>query len=255
MNNLSRSQREKVRQVVQFTNAPETIALNLLQRFGWEVERAADQYFAEPHMTPSVNNSGIEALFTRYANDPNDHLPGRIGPHGVLRLLQDLNVDPSSRSVLVFAWKLNAKIQCEFSREEWFDGLSQIRCDTLDKLKNWISHADDQIQDVANFRKFYNFSFGYAKPLASRGLAQDLAIAYWRIIFGNDPRVEHFIKFLQRDARGVTKDEWQLFYEFLQTVRDDFSNYDVEGGAWPVRFDEYVEYCKQEKGIGEPMEP
>ncbi|KAE9552484.1 hypothetical protein FO519_004297 [Halicephalobus sp. NKZ332] len=228
MNNLSRPQREKVRQLIQFTNAPESTAVVLLQKSGWEVERAADQYFSEPQVMATVNNPGVEALFGKYADNPNDNLPGRIGPHGVLKLLEDINIDPSSRAVLVFAWKLNAKIQCEFSREEWVTGMNQIRCDTLEKLKNWISHTDDQIRDVANFRKFYNFTFGYAKPLASRGLSQDLAVAYWRIIFGNNPRVEHFIKFIQRDSKGITKDEWQLFYEFLQTVKEDFSNYDVE---------------------------
>uniref|UniRef100_A0AC34QQQ0 Defective in cullin neddylation protein n=1 Tax=Panagrolaimus sp. JU765 TaxID=591449 RepID=A0AC34QQQ0_9BILA len=257
MNKLTRQQRDKVKQLIQFTNCTEPTALTLLQKFNWEIDRAADQFFSEPQQAmPRVEGNGVERLYKEYADDPKDNLPGRIGPHGVVRLLNDLNVDPSSRAVLIFAWKLKAQFQCEFSHEEWVNGLNAIRCDSKEKLKDWMRRTDEQIRDVSNFRNFYNFAFAYAKPLSSRGLAQELAIAYWRIIFGtNNRRVEQFINFIERTNKGITKDEWQLFFEFLQTVNDDYTNYDAEGGAWPVRFDEFVEYCKKGNSNGEPMEP
>jgi hypothetical protein len=186
--------------------------------------------------------------------DPKDNLPGRIGPNGIVRLLTDLKVDPSDRSVLILAWKLNAGTQCEFTHEEWTKGMEAIRVDSLDKLQAWMKNSANQIQDPASFRQFYLYAFNYAKPLASRGLALQTAVAYWRIIFGENRRVEDWIAFLESQGRGVTKDEWSLFLEFLNTVKPDLSNYDSEG-AWPVRIDEFVDFCKSRSNGGEPMEP
>ena len=59
--------------------------------------------------------------------DPQDNLPGKMGPHGVTRLLSDVRIDPSDRSVLILAWKLNAEVQCEFSKAEWINGMKEIR--------------------------------------------------------------------------------------------------------------------------------
>ena len=109
-----------------------------------------------------------------------------------------------------------------------------------------MKNSATQIQDPAEFRKFYLFTFNYAKALASRGLPLNVAAAYWRIIFGENRRVEHWISFLEQQNRGVTKDEWSLFLEFLNTVNEDLSNYDSEG-AWPVIFDDYVEFFMKER--------
>jgi DCN1-like protein 1/2 len=38
---------------------------------------------------------------------------------GVVQFLADLHLDPSSRTVLIIAWKFKAAQQCEFSREEF----------------------------------------------------------------------------------------------------------------------------------------
>ena len=56
--------------------------------------------------------------------DPAD--PDKITADGVMRLLEDLGLNPASRLVLVFAWKLKAATQCEFSKDEFTNGLSEI---------------------------------------------------------------------------------------------------------------------------------
>jgi DCN1-like protein 1/2 len=45
---------------------------------------------------------------------------------GVIRLLEDLQLDPSSRLVLILAWKFQAAKQCEFSRDEFFTGMTEL---------------------------------------------------------------------------------------------------------------------------------
>uniref|UniRef100_A0AC34F5Y3 Defective in cullin neddylation protein n=1 Tax=Panagrolaimus sp. ES5 TaxID=591445 RepID=A0AC34F5Y3_9BILA len=191
---------------------------------------------------------GADSMFKAYGDDPTDELPGKIGPNGIFRLLSDLQVDPSDRSVLILAWKLKATTQCEFSKDEWIQGMENIQCDTMEKLSKFMKNSASQIKDPADFQKFYQFSFNYAKPLASSGLALPTAVAYWQIIFGENKRVDHWISYLEEQKiRGVTKDEWYTFLEFLNTVEEDFSNYDPEG-SWPVRIDDYVEFCQTSTG-------
>uniref|UniRef100_A0A7E4VV79 Defective in cullin neddylation protein n=1 Tax=Panagrellus redivivus TaxID=6233 RepID=A0A7E4VV79_PANRE len=187
-----------------------------------------------------------DQLFVNYANDPSDNLPDRIGPNGVLRLLQDVHAEPTDCSVLIFAWKCKAQTQCEFSNEEWTNGLKAINCDSLDKLQKWFKNARNCIQKPADFDEFYVFSFAYAKSLAQRGLSLEVAVAYWRIIYGDNRRVDHWIKWVEQKGTGITKDEWTSFGAFIQKIKPDFSNYD-DTGSWPLRIDDYVEFCKEEK--------
>lgn len=46
---------------------------------------------------------------------------------GVARFLEDLNMDPTSRAVLVLAWKFKAETQCEFKRSEFVDGMATLK--------------------------------------------------------------------------------------------------------------------------------
>ena len=67
-----------------------------------------------------------------YAADPSDrHDPKdpRIGPHGVLSLLNELGLSATDRAVLVLCWKLGAENQCEFSQTEFRDGLKTMKSD------------------------------------------------------------------------------------------------------------------------------
>lgn len=45
---------------------------------------------------------------------------------GVGRFCEDLNLDPTSIKVLLIAWKFKAATQCEFSRKEFIDGMTEI---------------------------------------------------------------------------------------------------------------------------------
>ena len=52
--------------------------------------------------------------------------PEKIGMEGVVKLLEDLHLDPGSRIVLLFAWKLQAATQCEFTHQEFINGLTEL---------------------------------------------------------------------------------------------------------------------------------
>lgn len=49
--------------------------------------------------------------------------------------------------------------------------------------------------------------------------------------------MEDWLTFLETEyKKAISRDTWQQFYEFTQTIKTDFSNYD-EDSAWPVVID------------------
>ena len=45
---------------------------------------------------------------------------------GVSRFCEDANLDPTSLTVLIVAWKFKAATQCEFTRKEFVEGMSDL---------------------------------------------------------------------------------------------------------------------------------
>ena len=45
---------------------------------------------------------------------------------GVSRFCDDVNLDPTSLTVLILAWKFKAATQCEFSRKEFVEGMAEL---------------------------------------------------------------------------------------------------------------------------------
>ncbi|CAD5234668.1 unnamed protein product [Bursaphelenchus xylophilus] len=252
---LKAGQRDKLRTFLQIANCDEIIAQKCLNNADWNIERALDIFYQTPSFQESSSGCDarkIDALFNAYANDKEDlkqtGVENRIGPNGMLRLLNDLHVDPSSVDALILAWKMKAETQCEFSQEEFKNGCIQMRVDTIDKMRNQVSNWRNEIKDTQKFKQLYQFAFNYAKSAATRFLEIDTAVAYWNLIFEDrDSRVPIWIEFLKNNkTRGVSRDTWNLFFDFLVQTMDTYDNYDAEG-AWPVMIDEFVDYAKTRK--------
>lgn len=56
--------------------------------------------------------------------DPQDE--NKIGIDGIQQFCDDLALDPASISVLIIAWKFRAATQCEFSKQEFMDGMTEL---------------------------------------------------------------------------------------------------------------------------------
>lgn len=52
--------------------------------------------------------------------------PDKITAEGIMKFLDDLNLSPESKLVLIIAWKFRAAAQCEFSREEFMTGMTEL---------------------------------------------------------------------------------------------------------------------------------
>lgn len=115
-----------------------------LQAHDWKIDLAIDQYFQHPEryaaMAGVTRESGtipssaptsrgslvdqrkVERLFLQYAN-PQEN---KIMPEGMQRFLDDLGLDPTSLTVLILAYKFDAQVACEFSKEEFINGMAAL---------------------------------------------------------------------------------------------------------------------------------
>ncbi|KAJ8519287.1 hypothetical protein ONZ45_g3734 [Pleurotus djamor] len=64
-----------------------------------------------------------------------------------------------------------------------------------------------------------------------------------------DEYTEWWAEFLvAKGGKGVSKDTWQMFLEFVRTIDSRFANYDEEA-AWPSSIDDFVGWVRENKKL------
>lgn len=245
---INRAQREKINHFSAVTGAPPKIAQEFLKRNSWSLEHSVDSFFhsgqAQHHLAPAVDTKKVEALWQRYAAN------GRINADGVGKLCEDLEVDPCDPVTLVLAYYCSAEEMGSFSHEEFCRGVMRLECDTVEKLRNKLPEMRQQLQDRASMKEIYAFTFSLSLESGQKNLPVDLVIELWRLLLKEHfALLEEFCAFVTEHCKNtISKDVWMMVFDLATTVKADLSDYDMDGGAWPVLLDEFVEHYRDQQG-------
>ncbi|CAL8463971.1 g3506 [Coccomyxa elongata] len=258
MHRLSRQKKEQVEQFVAITNAPEKLALNCLEAGDWSIEAAVELYFqAAAHApmtvpaTPQTSENALQQLYRHYQDAQSD----MILAEGVEQLCHDLQVSPEDPVMLVLSWHFRAATMCEFSKEEFMEGMVSLRCDSIQKLQRKLPGLRAELQDDRKFKEIYIYTYSFALDKGKKCMPQETAIALWRLLFSVKPwpLLDTWCEFLeQHHKRAISRDTWAQLLDFAQAVREDLSNFEDSGTAWPYLLDDFVEYMRNGKTLASP---
>uniref|UniRef100_A0A0B6YU73 Defective in cullin neddylation protein n=1 Tax=Arion vulgaris TaxID=1028688 RepID=A0A0B6YU73_9EUPU len=171
-----------------------------------------------------------------------------LGPEGMEKFCEDIGVEPENIVMLALAFKLNAKNMGFFTFDEWMKGMTELQCDTIEKLQNRLDYLRALLNDPPLFKNIYRFAFDFARDKDQRSMDIETAKEMLSLVLGkNWPLFSYFHQFLeQAKYKVINKDQWCNILEFSRAVRPNLDNYD-EDGAWPVMLDEFVEWLKKER--------
>lgn len=194
-------------------------------------------------LNKECSESKIVALYEQY-RDPHEDA---ILSEGIEKLCQDLEVRPEEFKVLVLAWKFGAETMCKFTRQEFVGGCKMLKASSVKSIQAKFPEMLQEVGDPEKFKDLYRFTFkfGLDSEIGQRILPADMAVGLWKLVFSErePPLLGRWLDFLEKhpNVRGVPKDTWNMFLNFLEAVGDDLSTYD-DTEAWPSLFDDFVEY-------------
>jgi len=247
MNKLSRDQKDKTKNFITFTGASEKTAIEVLKKHDWNLELAVDTYFSTPQQsqdapgtTTKTDTNKIEILFNKYKD------PSSVDPKiedGLALFAKDLGLDPDDVLMMVIAWHFGAKTPGEFSKQEFIDGMSALKVDSIEKLRERLPTIRASLVEDATFKEFYMFTFNYGRAPQQKSLSLEMAIELWQMVLANRFKfLSEWVSYLKEKHKlAISRDTWALLLEFSRIINDEMSNYDSEG-AWPVLIDEFVAY-------------
>jgi len=249
------------------------------------IENAIDAYYNEgggsssSRITPSgadpaVVTQRLEQMYSTYKDPDGDE----INVDGTLKWCKDLGVDPEDVVLLSIAYELKSPSVGSFPRKPWIDGWKSLGCDSIFSMQTALPKLRDKLaNDPTYFTSVYNYTFEFAKTGAQRSIGVDIAIAFWGLLIphgltgtalahnysvdedesddastdteeGWKPEfTDWWFEFLTaKGGRGVSKDTWTMFLDFVRTIDSKFQDHDYES-AWPSSIDDFVTYVKEKK--------
>lgn len=234
-------------QFMQITGTKDSTAAKYLKASNFKVAEAIDLYFRahskdKKVSAPTVSPKSIENIFETYKDPQED----AILIEGMERYCNDLEVDPTDISMLILAMHLGAEQMCEFKRAGFCEGWLEMGCDTIEKMKVKMATFKTELDTPATFKKIYQFAFKFGLSPNQRTLGLDVACGLWELLLpGKFPLLPKWLTYMQEEnKKAVSRDTWNVLLDFMNTIDSDFSNYDPSG-AWPLVYDEFVEYVKR----------
>ncbi|KAG0003923.1 DCN1-like protein 4 [Entomortierella chlamydospora] len=194
------------------------------------------------HFTDHLNS------FDKSLEEDEDFDKEQIGPSGIAKLCEDIDVSLETVDMLVLAYHLEADTMPIFTKDEWAKGMKTLEIDSTQKLKDKMPSLVAKLKDPQHFKEFYRYIFMFAKDSEQKCMPLETACAMIQTVMQGNPHEKRFVEFLEtkKPVKVINKDQWYNFLDFSDSVAEDLSNYDGVNSAWPVLLDEYVEWRNEE---------
>eukprot|EP01005_Ploeotia_sp_CARIB1_P000649 NODE_188_length_1239_cov_4.955036_g184_i0.p1 GENE.NODE_188_length_1239_cov_4.955036_g184_i0~~NODE_188_length_1239_cov_4.955036_g184_i0.p1 ORF type:complete len:314 (+),score=55.79 NODE_188_length_1239_cov_4.955036_g184_i0:69-1010(+) len=249
---LTAAQKERCKEFMGIASCGQKCAQKYLSQNGWDLESGLNAFFTaggvDDMMDEDTGGGGLDELFDKYRDIAGADEPDKIQGEGLTQLSVDLDKDGEDVPLLLIAWQINSKEPYVFEREEFVDGLGTFGVSNLQSLQNKVTAWRNQVQgDKGMFRDFYRSVFDFVKSSpAAKTLEAQTATGVWAILLkGKWKWMDQWVEYVNEVfKKAISKDVWNLFPDFI-AGKPDFSDYDAEGGAWPLLFDEFVELVKE----------
>ncbi|KAA1474110.1 DUF298-domain-containing protein [Dentipellis sp. KUC8613] len=268
---------EKIVQFCGITGATAREAKRYIDKYN-RVDMAVDSYYnelssgrvAKSGSDGAPSTSKLNQLFDTYKDPDGDD----ITVDGTIKLCEDLGVDPEDVVLLAVAYELKSPRVGEWARKGWIEGWKNVGCDTIATMKTALLRLRDKLgSDLGYFQKVYSYTFEFARAEGQRSLGLETAQAFWGLLLphglqggalahirardddGDDSMqgeeegwkeeyTQWWFDFLnEKGGKGVSKDTWLMFLDFVRTIDSKFEKYDMEA-AWPSTIDDFVEWAK-----------
>lgn len=109
---------------------------------------------------PTFSQKRCLAWFREYTT-PDD--PDTLGPEGMEKFCEDIGVEPENVVMLVLAYRMQARQMGFFSNEEWLRGLSEMQCDSIQKLQSRLDYLRCLLNDQNIFKAIYRYAYDFAR--------------------------------------------------------------------------------------------
>lgn len=246
MNRLKKDQKAQVREFVEISGTSTATAIDFLKAESFNVQAALNRFY-NADVVAIEQDSKSDALFTKYKSaDAEEDI---VDVEGVMKLIQDLQIESTDKALIAFAHACAADNMGEFSREEFCRGCDSLGITSLKMFAAKLPALRGRFDNAESFEAIYNFTFGWACPRGKKFLDQDSAVAMWQLLLTGRQAwafTERWYEFLEaKHGRPINADTWKLLLQFKKMNPHDMSNYD-ETQAWPILIDDFVEYMNEQ---------
>lgn len=202
-------------------------------------------------MRKSGNSSKLKALFNKYLDvdyDATEDDEPYIGQDGIISIGKQLGIDPATDiEILVLSWLMDCNELGMWTQNEFFLGLSRLKCTSISQVKRKVPTFKSMIADTKKFKDFYTWCFLYFKESAQKGLTREMAAAAWGLVLkGRCSLLPEVVEFMETYDRGISLDTWQMMLDFSRDVKRDLTGWNE---VYPPFFDDFVEWLDEEKDI------
>lgn len=114
-----------------------------------------------PKGEQNFSQTRLITWFKKYTTDD----PSILGPHGMERFCEDINLEPENIVMLIIAYKMGAQKMGFFSQSEWVRGLAdpEIQCDSPAKLQNKLGYLFNLMNDPHIFKMIFRYAYDFAR--------------------------------------------------------------------------------------------